>query len=385
MTRASARATRRTRILMIVDRLDDHSGGAERFMAALAAHLPSERFEVWALTTRGAGGSALKLLEDSGVRHVSIERNGMRDTLRLRRLANLLRTQHFDVVHAHKFGSNVWGTLFGRLFRVPVVIAHEQTWSYEGQPLRRLLDGRLIGRLATRFIAVSAADRERMISIEGVPAHKTVLIPNAYVPRPPQPAGSLRDELGVAAGTPLVGTIAMLRPQKAISLMLQAHAQVLRSHPSTRLVIAGDGECRDALERETNRRGLDSRVHFLGVRQDGDRILRDLDVALLSSDFEGTPLFVLECMSNATALVSTDVGGIPDLVTHDESALLVPRQDAASFARAVCSLIEEPERARALGARAHAELGPYRIATVAGRFADLYEELLAEYANGRGA
>ena len=98
------------------------------------------------------------------------------------RLVALLREERFDVLHAHKFGSNLWGSIFGRLTRTPVVIAHEQTWSYEGQPLRRFLDGQVIGRLADVMVAVSTRDQERMTSIEGVPPHKTTYIPNAFVP-----------------------------------------------------------------------------------------------------------------------------------------------------------------------------------------------------------
>ena len=64
------------------------------------------------------------------------------------------------------FGSNVWGTIIGRLARTPVIVAQEQTWSYEGKPIRKLLDGQLIARLSTKFVAVSTADQERMIRIE---------------------------------------------------------------------------------------------------------------------------------------------------------------------------------------------------------------------------
>ena len=103
-----------------------------------------------------------------------------------------------DVLHAHMFGSNVWGTVVGRAARVPVVVAHEQTWDYEGQPLRKLLDGRLIGRHADAFVAVSTADRDRMVALEGVPEDKLRVELNAYVPRTgPRPPARLREELGL--------------------------------------------------------------------------------------------------------------------------------------------------------------------------------------------
>ena len=83
-------------------------------------------------------------------------------------LYRLLRRERVDVLHAHKFGSNLWGTVIGRLARVPVIVAHEHTWSFEGQPLRRLGDREVIARGSSAFIAVSREDRRRMIEIERI-------------------------------------------------------------------------------------------------------------------------------------------------------------------------------------------------------------------------
>src|SRR6185436_7651557 len=113
----------RTRVLMLVDSLYDGTGGAERFAVGLAAALPPERYEVAVCATRTSEGSLPAGLEAAGVGQFALGRRG-----------------RFDVLHCHKFGSNVWGTLIGRAAGVPVVIAHEHTWSYEGQPLRRFLD-----------------------------------------------------------------------------------------------------------------------------------------------------------------------------------------------------------------------------------------------------
>ena len=128
------------------------------------------------------------------------------------------------------FGSNLWGTLVGSACRVPVVIAQEHTWSYEGAPWRVWLDGQVIGRLATRFVAVSEADAERMVTIEHVPTRKVTVVPTAYVP---QPEGStdtdLRAELGLAPDTPLYGSASNMRPQKALEVMLDAHAKLLET------------------------------------------------------------------------------------------------------------------------------------------------------------
>jgi glycosyltransferase involved in cell wall biosynthesis len=372
-------SARRLRVLFLISQALD-SGGAERFAAGLIAQLPGRRFERWLCTTRHADPATVAALADAGVRHVHLGRRAKWDVHRFAGLVGLLRRERFDVLHAHMFGSNFWGSVIGRACGVPVVIAHEQTWSYEGDRLRRLIDGQVIGRLATRVVAVSSADAERMTALEGMPAEKVVLLPNAYVPRASRGDGDLRAELGLGAATPLVGAVAVMRPQKALTVLVDAHARLLERVPGAHLAIAGDGPCRDEVELRVRRHGITRSVHLLGERQDVDAILRAVDVAAMSSDFEGLPLFGLECMANRTPLVATAVGGLPDIVDHGRTGLLVPRRDPVALADALAGLLTDPERRERLAAAAQAKLAEFTIEAVAERFAELYERLVAEAA-----
>jgi len=374
-----ATTPKRLRVLLLVDQLSGLGGGAEVFLVGLATHLPRERFEVSVCATRAvARGPLAEILDAGAVPYIALGRRSRWDLLRMRRLAALLSSGRFDIVHAHKFGSNVWGTLFGRACRIPVVIAHEHTWSYKGQPLRKWIDGRVVGPLATRFIAVSDADAARMVEQEKVAPEKVVVMPTGYVARPLMPDTDLRSELGLTAETPLVGTAVVFRPQKALEVLLEAHARLLRSMPDVHLAIAGDGPTRAEVERRARELSLDGHVHFLGHRDDVDAILRSFDVAALSSDFEGSPLFVLECMANGTPIVATAVGGIPQMVLDGETGVLVPPRDPEALAGAVGRLLVDPERRAMLAAAATNRLTDYRIDGVARRFADLYEMLAAE-------
>jgi glycosyltransferase involved in cell wall biosynthesis len=370
---------KRLRVLLLVDQLSGLGGGAEVFLVGLATHLPPERFEVSVCATRAvAPGPLAEILDAGAVPYIALGRRSRWDLLRMRRLAALLGSGRFDIVHAHKFGSNVWGTLFGRACRVPVVIAHEHTWSYEGRPLRKWIDGRIVGRLATRFIAVSDADAARMVEDEKVASEKVVVMPTGYVARPLAPDTDLRSELGLTSETPLVGTAVVFRPQKALEVLLEAHARLLRTMPDVHLAIAGDGPIRAEIESRARELSLDGRVHFLGHRDDVDAILRSLDVAALSSDFEGSPLFVLECMANGTPIVATAVGGIPQMIFDGETGVLVPPRDPEALAGAIGHLLVDPERRAKLAAAAANRLSDFRIDVVARRFADLYETLAAE-------
>lgn len=297
-------------------------------------------------------------------------------------LAGLLRRERFDVLHTHMFGSNLWGMLAAGACRVPVRIAHEHTWSYEGNPLRAWLDGHVIGPLCSRFIAVSSADAERMVRIEHVPPAKVMVMPTAYVPRPAAGGLDLRAELGLAPGTPLYGTAAVLRPQKALEVLVAAHVHVLAARPDAHLVIAGDGECRAAIEAQVAAASIGDSVHLLGRRSDVDALIAELDVAAMSSDFEGTPLFALECLANRTPLVSTAVGGLPDLLDDGRTGLLVPPRDPHALAAAIVSLLGDADRRERMADAAFGRLDDYRLETIAHRFGDLYERLYAERRRG---
>ena len=120
----------------------------------------------------------------------------------------MLRPAHTDVLHSHQYGSNGWGAVLSRIARTPVVVAHEHSWSFEGDPLRRFVDRELIARRADAFVAVSNADRRRMIEVEGIDAAKVVVIPNG-ITTAPAPAGRrpARRSSGSSPGAPVIGTV----------------------------------------------------------------------------------------------------------------------------------------------------------------------------------
>jgi glycosyltransferase involved in cell wall biosynthesis len=369
-------ARSRLRVLLLINKLAEQ-GGAERFTLGLAANLPRSRIEPWICVTRGASDYALQTLRAAEVPCVNIGRRGRWDSYRLALLLRLLRQRRFDVLHAHMFGSNVWGTLIGRFASVPVVLAHEHTWSYSGHPVRAWVDGRVIGRLSSRFIAVSRSDARRMVEYEHVPADRVLVMPTAYVPRKGA-NGNIRAELGLRSADPLVATAAVLRPQKAIDVLLDAFTLLRREVPNVHLVIAGDGPMRQELEHHMRTARNQEHVHFLGLRGDVESILWQADVAALASDYEGMPLFAFECMANRTPLVASSVGGLPELIEDGVSGVLVPPRNPKALAGALSGLLADSGRRERISAAASELLSSFTIDRVAAQYAELYERLVSE-------
>jgi hypothetical protein len=153
---------RRVHVLTLIDHLSV-TGGAERLALDIATRLDPSRFRSTMCASRFAPDGtpsenerqALDSMREADVHFVPLSRRRRGEVLPWRHLARYVRREHVEVLHAHLFGSNLWGTIIGRFARVPVVVAHEHTWSYEGQPVRRMLDREVIGRFSDAFIAVS--------------------------------------------------------------------------------------------------------------------------------------------------------------------------------------------------------------------------------------
>jgi glycosyltransferase involved in cell wall biosynthesis len=349
---------RRLRVLTLVDRLGT-SGGAERLAMQIAMRLDPERFERWYCASRWAeegpqdedARRAADDLRAAGVTALGLGRRSPAAVWSWRPLLRLLRRERIDVLHSHKFGSNAWAALLAPLGRVPVLVAHEHTWSYEGQPVRRFLDRELIARRSAAFVAVSREDRRRMVEVERIPERAIELVPNGIDALPAGDGARVRRELGVEPDAPLAGAVAVLRPQKGLDVMVRAAAEAARAVPALRLVIAGEGPERARLEALAAELGAAERVTLLGHRSDVPDLLAALDVAVSSSWFEGSPLAILEYMDAGLPVAATRVGGVPDLIEDGVHGRLVEPGDAPALAGALVELLGDRGRAAAMGAR----------------------------------
>jgi glycosyltransferase involved in cell wall biosynthesis len=375
----------RLRVVTLVDSIG-LMGGGERLAREIASRLDPERFERTLCVSRWSPQRAeqpgapavLAQLERDGVRFLGLRRRASFDLMAWRPLVTYLRRERIDILHAHKFGSNVWAAALRPLARTPVVLAHEHTWSFEGQPIRKFLDRRLIAPRVDRILTVSREDRRRMIEIERIDPDRLLFVPNG-IPAPDTGTGvDLRPELGIPADAPVVGTVCALRPQKALDVLVRAAEQLRAWVPEARVLIVGEGEERGRIESLVAELGLAGTVHLLGRRDDVPDVLRTFDVAACSSNFEGTPLSVLEYMEAALPVVATRVGGVPDLIEDGVNGCLVEPRDAEGLAARLARLLGDPDLARAMGQRGQARRrSEFDISNTVREIERLYESLVA--------
>lgn len=370
----------RLRVVTLIDK-PDVTGGGERMAVTFTLQLDRRRFERTLCATRASEGPTfVRELESAGVRTLTLDRRSKTNLRAWWPLISLLRREQVDVLHAHKFGSNLWGTMIGRLARVPVIVAHEQSWasagsSFAGTRLRAFFDREIIGRGADVFVAVSMADKQRMIDVEGVDPRRVRVIYNA-IPALPPPSADVRDELGIPPAAPVVVTVCQLRAEKALDLLVAAADRLRGEFPDLRVLIAGDGPEELSLLRQIEDLDLEDTVTLLGTRRDVSDLLAAADVAVCCSDFEGTPLSVMEYMAASKPVVATRVGGLPEMIEHGVHGLLFERRDVDDLAAAIAALLGDSGLRRRMGARGRErQQQQFDLAAATRRLELLYEEL----------
>jgi glycosyltransferase involved in cell wall biosynthesis len=376
---------RRLRVLTLLDGIGA-GGGGERLARQILVRLDAERFDRWLCVSRWsaedaaapAAKTAVAELDEAGVHFLGLDRTSALHLRPWRALLTLLREERIDILHAHKFGSNVWASILGSLAGTPVVIAHEHTWSFEGQPVRKLLDRRLIAPRVAAFLTVSREDTRRMIEVEKIHPDKLIMVPNGIDALPPASGRNIREELGIQPEAPVIGTVCTLRPQKALDVLIRAAADLSRSWRELRVLIVGGGPQRAGLEALIGELGLEGVVMILGFRPDVPDLLQAVDVAVCSSDFEGTPLSILEYMDAGLPVVATRVGGIPDVIDDGVEGLLVEPRDQVRLAASIDALLRDRPRAEQMGRRGRERRRKeFDIGVTVRRIEDLYEGLTA--------
>lgn len=254
----------------------------------------------------------------------------------------------------------------------------------EGTNRKHNLLRRLLAPAIDCFVPVSPDLRNWLAYTVGIPDSKNLLINNGvdtvsyrpdYDSAPPDGVPDWRNCF-------VIGTVGRVQDVKNHAALVDAfdllRKRLPQAAPSLRLAIVGEGPLRAALQQKVREAGLEDVVILPGARNDIPAIMRSFDLFVLSSIAEGTPVTMLEAMASALPVVSTAVGGIPDLVQDGETGYLVPAGDPGALAGALARYATEPELARRHGALARTRVEQhYSMGAMLTNYLALYDRLIA--------
>jgi glycosyltransferase involved in cell wall biosynthesis len=258
------------------------------------------------------------------------------------RLRRLMRTEDVDLVHTHS-SIDAWLAGFAaKSLRLPVVRSR-----HVSIPVKRRRNF-VYNALCDRIISSGEAIREVLIA-GGVDPEKIVAIPAGVDTAQFHPAVSgaaVRRELAING--PVIGTVAMFRRSKGYHVLLRAIPAILRSEPGAVFLWVGDGVGRTALQQEVAEAGVQAKVHVAGFREDVPACLAAMDVVVLPSiTSDGVPQVILQALAMRKPVVASAVGGIPEVIQHQRTGVLVPPNDPQALAEAVVQVLRDPEPATA--------------------------------------
>jgi glycosyltransferase involved in cell wall biosynthesis len=370
-------------------------GGPAHHVGFLSGLLDPERYEsVLFHGEVGSGEASLATTADRfGVKRVTVP--GLRPELRplddLRALFSLIRyVRRFrpDIVHTHTAKAGMLGRLAARIAGRPrPVIVH----TYHGHvlegyfgPLRngfyRMLERRL-ARISNVLIGVSSATVDDLVRLRIADRSRFRVIPigldlEPFVLADAEAGAAFREESGATADDVLLTFVGRLAPIKRVDVLLRALARARGLGAPVRLTIVGDGELRPALERLARDLGIAEHVYFAGYREDMVTVAVAADVAVLSSDNEGTPVALIEAAAAATPAATTGVGGVADVVTV-ETGLVVPPGDSDELGDVIALLAGDASLRAQMGARARDHVRRrFSVERLVGDIDRLYSELL---------
>jgi glycosyltransferase involved in cell wall biosynthesis len=385
-------ARSRIKVLRIIARLC--VGGPAIHACALASRLDPSRYES-RLVVGSEGEGEANYLEVFGLTVENLVRipalgrelSPYRDLSTVASLVRLLRRERPEIVHTHTAKAGAVGRLAAAIAGVPVVVhtfhGHVLDGYFSPAKTRAFVGvERFLARRTSRLVAVTPTVRDQVLE-RGIGHPNQFSVIRLGLDLEPfvaysQHGGKLRTELKVPGDVPLVGIVGRLVPIKAHELFLAAAAHVAAAS-GAHFVIVGDGYLRPQIEAQAAALGLTSRVHMLGWRADLPEINADLDIVVLSSRNEGSPVALIEAMAAERAVVSTRVGGVADVIDDGRTGVLVPSGDAAALGAAILALIRDPDRRRALGAAARNSVYPaYAMHRLIADIDNLYQQLVAD-------
>jgi glycosyltransferase involved in cell wall biosynthesis len=379
-------------------------GGAQVHVQNLVERLDPNRFDIEVISL--ADGPAVRRLRSNGARvHVVDDSD---DRVALDEVIALLLDRPPEIVHNHMYRAEIIGTRAALALSEQGLARPFVVGTVHSSRVRNAVDRALIRQLTPsidRLIAVSRAIVAKLAAEgrNGVPVELVYngvdLARYAYT----EACCTLPDEYGFPEGSPLVGVVARLEPEKGHATLLEAWPRVLERVPEARLLVIGEGGQRELLEAQAESMGLlgeacsgdrcvgtrgarpGAKVLFTGLRDDIPAVTAALDLAVLPSYREAQGLAILEAMALRRPVVATAVGGVPEMIENERTGLLVPPRDATALGTAIARLLTDHPLADTLARAGHDYVqANFSIEAMIGAVAQVYEQGAAAFAARSG-
>ena len=367
------------------------AGGMTKHLRTLLAHFSGQ----WDVSI-AAPSALLTPVNENGnaVKYIKLPLPGhaapFRDIGVLLQLARICRDEKIDLLHVHGYKAGIVSLPAAKFCGCPVIMTVHNSLLYPAKSIvpesyfYRVIKG--MDPLVSGYIAVSDALKRELMGW-GINPEKIVKIYNGI--NCSEFTANMHNRLGLGEKGRFewemlraypglkIGTTARLIFHKGVDLFIRAAARLSSQYPDLRFFIAGEGPERDKLESLRDLMGMEDKIYFLGDIRQISAFLSCLDIFVLASRTEGLSISLLEAGSVGLPRVASAVGGIPEIVEHGKTGILVPAEDVVSLAKAISCLVEEPKSRKSLGQEASKAIRlRFSEETMLNETEKVYEEIL---------
>ena len=327
---------KRIKLLYFISGID--IGGAEQLLLTTVKMLDKKKFDIAVCYLKGRG-ELRQEFESAGIRIIFLGDYSLWISGRIYSFYRLLIREQFDVLHNHLIRSILIGGICGRLAGVRCILSTEHNtsnWEPRFSYLRPLF--RLGLSFSAKVIAISHAVEKCLLEKGKIPAEKILVLHDGIdlsAFNPDNGSDDLKKNLGLLQSFPIIGSVSRLDPRKGHRFLIEAISLLHSEYPEIALLLIGDGKERRDLERQVKELHLERSVLFVGAQIDVVKYLALFDIFVLSSLAEGLSIALIEAMAMKSAIVATNIGGIPEVVENGKEGVLVPPADTKKMAAAI--------------------------------------------------
>ena len=338
-------SSRRLRLMQVTHDLS--IGGLQQVIVNICKTINRVKFDISVLCLRSLG-EFVPEVEKMGIKVFCLSQKTGIDYFSFIKVAKILRRERIDVIHTHNTQPFIDGTIGALLSGVKTIIHTDHARDFPDK-CRYMFAEYVMSKFAYRVVGVSEHTSADLIKYEKISPAKVITIFNGiYGPKYDIviDRNKKKQELGIKNKGPIIGIGVRLTEQKGITYLFKAMPEVIKIFPDITLVIAGEGELKEELQREAIQLGIDDHVLFLGARLDIPELLKLFNIYVLPSLWEGMPMVILEAMAAGCPIVATNVGGVSKVILDKQNGLLVSPRNPEQLAAAVILLLadEQPRK-----------------------------------------
>ena len=334
-------------------------GGGKRVFLQLMTHLNKKEFQFYSCCALNKDQESFLSKQDGIIVHIDIQDGGIWPPMK--KLINILRAEKIDIIHSQGARADFYARLASKLAGQKTKVVNTIAMLVERYDVGILRKNIYCGldrfseRHVDRFLVVSEALKQELISTHSIPEHKVAVIFNGIELQEYRDhgfaefSGKTRREFDIGDREFLVCAIGRMVWQKGFEYLIESIPAIIKTSPRAKILIVGDGPLKARLEALAETLNVRSNLIFAGFRSDTREILSAIDILTVPSVLEGFPMITLEAMAMSKPIIATNIDGITEQITNEENGILVPPKDPDALAKAIIRVYDDKEIGRKMG------------------------------------